>query len=74
MPQFVYKVLTDSLLIFFNQVGIDFTASNGNPAESRSLHYISPNQPNEYMAAIKSVGEVCQDYDTWVHGVLLLWL
>ncbi|CAG5131604.1 unnamed protein product, partial [Candidula unifasciata] len=45
-------------------VGIDFTASNGNPTQSSSLHYINPHRPNEYMAAIRSVGEVCQDYDT----------
>ncbi|XP_064611987.1 copine-4-like isoform X2 [Liolophura sinensis] len=45
-------------------VGIDFTASNGNPQQPTSLHYISPYQPNEYMQAIRSVGEVCQDYDT----------
>ncbi|KAH9503474.1 Copine-3 [Bulinus truncatus] len=45
-------------------VGIDFTASNGNPSQSSSLHYINPYAPNEYMAAIKAVGDVCQDYDT----------
>ncbi|KAK0045850.1 copine-3 [Biomphalaria pfeifferi] len=45
-------------------VGIDFTASNGNPSQSSSLHYINPYAPNEYMAAIKAVGEVCQDYDS----------
>ncbi|XP_059147817.1 copine-3-like [Physella acuta] len=45
-------------------VGIDFTASNGNPSQSTSLHYINPLVPNEYMTAIKTVGEVCQDYDT----------
>lgn len=45
-------------------VGIDFTASNGNPSQSTSLHYINPYEPNEYMAAIRAVGAVCQDYDT----------
>ncbi|KAK6185839.1 hypothetical protein SNE40_007985 [Patella caerulea] len=45
-------------------VGIDFTASNGNPREPSSLHYINPNQPNEYMQAIRAVGYVCQDYDS----------
>ncbi|GFN97507.1 copine-3 [Plakobranchus ocellatus] len=45
-------------------VGIDFTASNGNPSQSTSLHYINPYEPNEYMAAIKAVGAVCQDYDS----------
>lgn len=45
-------------------VGIDFTGSNGNPAHPTSLHYINPHQPNEYMQAIRVVGDVCQDYDT----------
>ncbi|XP_048765643.2 copine-3-like [Ostrea edulis] len=45
-------------------VGIDFTGSNGNPANPNSLHYINPYQPNEYMQAIQAVGNVCQDYDT----------
>ncbi|BFZ19711.1 hypothetical protein BsWGS_22750 [Bradybaena similaris] len=45
-------------------VGIDFTASNGNPTQSNSLHYINPYAPNEYMQAIKAVGDVCQDYDS----------
>ncbi|XP_059176110.1 copine-3-like [Physella acuta] len=45
-------------------VGIDFTASNGNPSQSTSLHYINPYAPNEYMSAIRAVGDVCQDYDT----------
>lgn len=54
------------VLFIFHQVGIDFTASNGNPMQPTSLHYINPYQPNEYMQAIKAVGEVCQDYDTWV--------
>ncbi|XP_005099802.1 copine-3 [Aplysia californica] len=45
-------------------VGIDFTASNGNPSQSTSLHYINPYQPNEYMGAIRAVGDVCQDYDS----------
>lgn len=45
-------------------VGIDFTGSNGNPLDPHSLHYINPRQPNEYMMAIRAVGDVCQDYDT----------
>ncbi|XP_028399865.1 copine-3-like isoform X2 [Dendronephthya gigantea] len=45
-------------------VGIDFTASNGHPAQPTSLHFINPYQPNEYMKALTAVGEICQDYDT----------
>lgn len=48
------------------QVAIDFTASNGDPRNSCSLHYISPFQPNEYLQALVAVGEVCQDYDRCV--------
>ncbi|EAW66722.1 copine VII, isoform CRA_b [Homo sapiens] len=46
------------------QVAIDFTASNGDPRNSCSLHYINPYQPNEYLKALVSVGEICQDYDS----------
>lgn len=45
-------------------VGVDFTASNGDPKTANSLHYINPYQPNEYQQAIQAVGAVCQDYDT----------
>lgn len=45
------------------QVAIDFTASNGDPRNSCSLHYINPYQPNEYLKALVAVGEICQDYD-----------
>lgn len=45
------------------QVAIDFTASNGDPRNSCSLHYINPFQPNEYLQALVAVGEICQDYD-----------
>ena len=51
--------------LYFVQVGVDFTASNGNPAQPTSLHYINPYQPNEYMQAVRAVGDVCQDYDRW---------
>ncbi|XP_078720064.1 copine-4-like [Lampetra fluviatilis] len=45
-------------------VAVDFTASNGDPKNSCSLHYIHPYQPNEYLKALVSVGEICQDYDS----------
>uniref|UniRef100_A0A673W4L6 Copine 4 n=1 Tax=Salmo trutta TaxID=8032 RepID=A0A673W4L6_SALTR len=47
-----------------SQVAIDFTASNGDPHNSCSLHYIHPYQPNEYLKALVAVGEICQDYDS----------
>ncbi|CAK8696200.1 unnamed protein product [Clavelina lepadiformis] len=45
-------------------VAIDFTGSNGDPRTPQSLHYINPQYPNEYIKALRSVGEVCQDYDS----------
>uniref|UniRef100_A0AAX7TPW1 Copine-3 n=1 Tax=Astatotilapia calliptera TaxID=8154 RepID=A0AAX7TPW1_ASTCA len=45
-------------------IAIDFTGSNGDPGSPQSLHYISPEGYNEYLAAIWSVGNVIQDYDS----------
>ncbi|XP_041045084.1 copine-3-like isoform X2 [Carcharodon carcharias] len=45
-------------------VGIDFTASNGDPRTPNSLHFIHPNGFNEYLMAIWSIGIIIQDYDT----------
>lgn len=45
-------------------VAIDFTASNGNPMHSTSLHYNNPYQPNEYVSAIKAVGDILSAYDS----------
>ncbi|KAJ8269057.1 hypothetical protein COCON_G00116640 [Conger conger] len=45
-------------------VAIDFTASNGNPAQPTSLHYMSPYQLNTYAMALKAVGDIIQDYDS----------
>ncbi|XP_076063953.1 copine-8-like [Oratosquilla oratoria] len=44
-------------------IGIDFTASNGNPQSPQSLHYFHPDMPNQYVRAIQSVGEIIEDYD-----------
>ncbi len=45
-------------------VAIDFTASNGEPHDPRSLHYISgPTQLNAYEAAILQVGQIVEEYD-----------
>ena len=45
------------------EVAVDFTASNGAPAQPTSLHYLNPHQPNAYEAAIWAVGNVIADYD-----------
>mmetsp|Transcript_34942 Transcript_34942/g.45060 ORF Transcript_34942/g.45060 Transcript_34942/m.45060 type:complete len:693 (+) Transcript_34942:37-2115(+) len=46
-------------------IAIDFTGSNGNPADPRSLHYRDPQgqRPNQYEQAIRSLGEVISQYD-----------
>ncbi|MPC79078.1 Copine-4 [Portunus trituberculatus] len=41
-----------------------FTASNGDPKSSQSLHFIHSQTPNQYVRAITSVGEIIEDYDT----------
>jgi len=46
-------------------VAVDFTASNGNPMQSNSLHYRDPSgRPNQYVTAIRAVGDIIQDYDS----------
>ncbi|CAI8615515.1 unnamed protein product [Vicia faba] len=46
-------------------VAVDFTASNGNPQQPDSLHYIcGSGQLNSYQKAIMEIGEVIQFYDS----------
>jgi len=45
--------------------GIDYTASNGNPANQSSLHYINPlGVLNQYQSALKNVITVLEVFDT----------
>jgi hypothetical protein len=44
-------------------VSVDFTGSNGDPRSSKSLHYMDPVQPNQYMRAIMSVCDILLEYD-----------
>ena len=60
-------------------VAIDYTGSNGDPSRPDSLHYNNPQVPNQYVQAIRAVGEIIEDYDTdkvisniYVSEVLLL--
>lgn len=45
-------------------VAIDFTASNGDPAQPGSLHFWDAMQPNEYESAIRAVGDILAFYDS----------
>ena len=46
-------------------VAVDFTASNGDPRDPRSLHFLDySGRPNAYEIALRSVGEVIKSYDT----------
>jgi len=46
-------------------VAIDFTQSNGKPTDPGSLHYIDGHRvvENPYTMAIRTIGEIFQDYD-----------
>jgi len=45
-------------------VAIDYTASNGNPSDPKSLHYFNATQNNQYTDAIRAVGDIVQEYDS----------
>uniref|UniRef100_A0A7S1L6F5 C2 domain-containing protein n=1 Tax=Neobodo designis TaxID=312471 RepID=A0A7S1L6F5_NEODS len=45
-------------------VSIDFTGSNGDPRNPQSLHFMDPTQPNQYVRAIMSVGDILMEYDS----------
>ena len=45
-------------------VAVDFTKSNGMPNDPKSLHYFDRDRlENAYTMAIRSVGDIVQDYD-----------
>lgn len=45
-------------------MAIDYTASNGNPADPRSLHYVDPAGAvlNDYAKAMSGIGRVLEFY------------
>lgn len=44
-------------------IGIDFTASNGDPTQPGTLHFLDQYQANEYEQAIRAVGDILANYD-----------
>ena len=47
-------------------IAVDFTASNGNPQSSSSLHYLGGQRAgrhNDYQATIEKVGSILAAYD-----------
>ena len=44
-------------------IAIDFTGSNGNCNDPRSLHFLGGNQPNQYERAIYACGNIVAYYD-----------
>lgn len=44
-------------------IAIDYTASNGEPSDRNSLHYLYSNEPNQYERAIRNCGSICAYYD-----------
>ncbi|MCP9265867.1 Protein BONZAI 3-like protein [Dirofilaria immitis] len=68
-----YKVASSSFIDYLKagtqihfSVAVDFTASNGNPLDPSSLHYIHPHKFNSYMAALNAVTSVIGKYNR--HG------
>lgn len=46
-------------------VAVDFTGSNGSPMVPGTLHYLDNiGRPNEYQAAMRSIGSILQPYDS----------
>lgn len=46
-------------------VAIDCTRSNGDPSTEASLHYMDESgTPNDYIMAMRGVGEILQHYDS----------
>lgn len=61
---FTGKVFIYGYLLLFNLILLIFlTASNGDPKDYNSLHYLS-NRPNQYEQALAAVGDIIQDYDS----------
>jgi len=62
VPTFV-EMLAQGLQINL-ACSVDFTGSNGDPRNPRSLHFMDPTRPNQYVRALMSVGDILLEYDT----------
>lgn len=45
-------------------IAVDFTGSNGIPTSPSSLHYMNPQGPNQYQAAIMAISNILMNYDS----------
>ena len=63
-PSFLDFVLAGCELNWL--VAVDLTKTNGDPANSRSLHWLDParQSENQYESAIRAVGDTLESYDT----------
>ena len=61
-PSFLEFIFGGIELCF--HVAIDFTASNGNPLQPSSLHFLAKDIPNQYVQALTAIGQICEDYDS----------
>jgi len=55
------EYLTGGLKLHFS-VAIDLTASNGDPRDPASLHYQQSGYDNQYVRALKSIGDILAHY------------
>eukprot|EP01117_Protostelium_nocturnum_P014927 TRINITY_DN5737_c0_g1_i1.p1 TRINITY_DN5737_c0_g1~~TRINITY_DN5737_c0_g1_i1.p1 ORF type:complete len:440 (+),score=122.73 TRINITY_DN5737_c0_g1_i1:620-1939(+) len=61
IPSFLDYIMSQTEIEMI--VGIDYTSSNGDPTSSLSLHHFKTKPPNEYITAIRLIGDVCAAYD-----------
>jgi hypothetical protein len=51
-------------ILFINHLAIDFTSSNGDPRQPNSLHFRQNGKYNDYQSAIRSIGDILDNYDS----------
>jgi len=63
IKRFVDYIYTDKLQISM-LCAVDFTGSNGDPNEPRSLHYLRAAEPNQYQQALQASASIVAYYDS----------